>query len=123
GSFRFGRELEIGFDADAFRFADARSTARTAARFSVRSVPGTAAVPEAFVFDVLSRIATHAADSTLIDGISLAVQITVTKEGLMVDNMNPNNQFHPYQPETSTPAIENAATGLRSTRHILAGAT
>ena len=32
----------------------------------------------------------------------------------MVDNMNPNNQFHPYQPETSTPAIEKPATGLGS---------
>ncbi|MEA2568575.1 MAG: hypothetical protein QOI24_576 [Acidobacteriota bacterium] len=32
----------------------------------------------------------------------------------MVDNMNPNSQFHPYQPETSTPAIEKTPTGLDS---------
>ena len=32
----------------------------------------------------------------------------------MVDNMNPNSQFHPYQPETSTPAIEKPSTGLSS---------
>jgi hypothetical protein len=32
----------------------------------------------------------------------------------MVDNMNPNNQFHPYQPETSIPAIEKTPTGLGS---------
>jgi len=32
----------------------------------------------------------------------------------MVDNMNPNSQFHPYQPETSTPAIDKPATGLSS---------
>ena len=25
----------------------------------------------------------------------------------MVDNMNPTNQFHPYQPETSTPQTGN----------------
>jgi hypothetical protein len=24
----------------------------------------------------------------------------------MVDNMNPTSQFHPYTPETSTPAVE-----------------
>jgi hypothetical protein len=32
----------------------------------------------------------------------------------MVDNMNPNSQFHPYQPETSIPAIEKTPTGLGS---------
>ncbi|MCU1228461.1 MAG: hypothetical protein JWO97_1345 [Acidobacteria bacterium] len=32
----------------------------------------------------------------------------------MVDNMNPNSQFHPYQPETSTPAIEKTPAGLSS---------
>jgi hypothetical protein len=32
----------------------------------------------------------------------------------MVDNMNPNTQFHPYQPETSTPAVEKPVTGFGS---------
>jgi hypothetical protein len=31
---------------------------------------------------------------------------------LMVDNMNPTNQFHPYQRETSVPVAERPATGL-----------
>jgi hypothetical protein len=30
----------------------------------------------------------------------------------MVDNMNPTSQFHPYQPETSTPATERTPSGL-----------
>jgi hypothetical protein len=30
----------------------------------------------------------------------------------MVDNMNPTNQFHPYQRETSVPFAERPATGL-----------
>jgi hypothetical protein len=30
----------------------------------------------------------------------------------MVDNMNPTNQFHPYQRETSVPVSERPATGL-----------
>jgi len=29
----------------------------------------------------------------------------------MVDNVNPNSQFHPYQPETSTPAADKPVTG------------
>jgi hypothetical protein len=29
----------------------------------------------------------------------------------MVDNMNPSNQFHPYQPETSTPHADVARSG------------
>jgi hypothetical protein len=28
----------------------------------------------------------------------------------MVDNVNPNSQFHPYQPETSTPTADKPAT-------------
>lgn len=32
----------------------------------------------------------------------------------MVDNNNPTNQFHPYQPETSTPAAERPASGFGS---------
>jgi hypothetical protein len=32
----------------------------------------------------------------------------------MVDNMNPDSQFHPYVPETSTPAIDKPASGLGS---------
>jgi hypothetical protein len=31
----------------------------------------------------------------------------------MVDNMNPTNQFHPYQRETSVPVAERPATGLK----------
>lgn len=30
----------------------------------------------------------------------------------MVDNMNPTNQFHPYQRETSVPVSERPASGL-----------
>ena len=30
----------------------------------------------------------------------------------MVDNVNPTNQFHPYQPERSTPNAERAPSGL-----------
>ncbi len=30
----------------------------------------------------------------------------------MVDNMNPSNQFHPYQPVTATPHGEAPPTGL-----------
>jgi hypothetical protein len=30
----------------------------------------------------------------------------------MVDNLNPTNQFHPYQPPTDTPAAERPASGL-----------
>jgi hypothetical protein len=30
----------------------------------------------------------------------------------MVDNMNPTNQFHPYQRETSVPVADRPATGL-----------
>ena len=32
----------------------------------------------------------------------------------MVDNVNPTNQFHPYQPETSTPHAERPKSGLGS---------
>jgi hypothetical protein len=32
----------------------------------------------------------------------------------MVDNMNPTNQFHPYQRETSVPVAERPATGLNA---------
>ena len=32
----------------------------------------------------------------------------------MVDNMNPTNQFHPYQPQTSTPHSERPSGGLGS---------
>ena len=32
----------------------------------------------------------------------------------MVDNINPNSQFHPYQPMTSMPNGEKTATGLSS---------
>jgi len=30
----------------------------------------------------------------------------------MVDNMNPTNQFHPYTPETSTPAVDRPSGGF-----------
>jgi len=30
----------------------------------------------------------------------------------MVDNVNPTNQFHPYQPPTDTPVAERQPTGL-----------
>ena len=30
----------------------------------------------------------------------------------MVDNVNPTNQFHPYQPPTDTPVAERQASGL-----------
>ena len=30
----------------------------------------------------------------------------------MVDNLNPTNQFHPYQPPTDTPMAERPASGL-----------
>lgn len=30
----------------------------------------------------------------------------------MVDNVNPTNQFHPYQPPTDTPVAERPASGL-----------
>lgn len=30
----------------------------------------------------------------------------------MVDNLNPTNQFHPYQPVTDTPNVEKVKTGL-----------
>ena len=32
----------------------------------------------------------------------------------MVDNTNPNSQFHPYQPMTDTPASERQTSGLGS---------
>ncbi|HXA16240.1 MAG TPA: hypothetical protein VN380_04575 [Thermoanaerobaculia bacterium] len=32
----------------------------------------------------------------------------------MVDNMNPNTQFHPYQRETSVPVAERPETGFNS---------
>ena len=31
----------------------------------------------------------------------------------MVDNLNPTTQFHPYQPQTDTPATEQAVTSNR----------
>jgi len=31
----------------------------------------------------------------------------------MIDNTNPINQFHPYQPVTDVPASERPASGLR----------
>ena len=30
----------------------------------------------------------------------------------MVDNLNPSNQFHPYQPQTATPHSEKMPSGL-----------
>ena len=30
----------------------------------------------------------------------------------MVDNVNPNSQFHPYQPQTATPQTGKTSTGL-----------
>ena len=30
----------------------------------------------------------------------------------MVDNMNPNSQFHPYQPVNDTPAVERMKNAL-----------
>ena len=30
----------------------------------------------------------------------------------MVDNTNPSNQFHPYQPQTATPHSERPSSGL-----------
>ena len=32
----------------------------------------------------------------------------------MVDNLNPTNQFHPYQPPTDTPVAERPASGFGS---------
>ena len=32
----------------------------------------------------------------------------------MVDNVNPTSQFHPYQPETSTPATDSPRMGSMS---------
>ena len=32
----------------------------------------------------------------------------------MVDNTNPNTQFHPYQPMTATPVSETSKSGLGS---------
>lgn len=32
----------------------------------------------------------------------------------MVDNLNPTNQFHPYQPPTDIPVAERQATGFGS---------
>jgi hypothetical protein len=39
----------------------------------------------------------------------------------MVDNMNPNSQFHPYQPMSETPAIERQQGGLGSILDKLGG--
>lgn len=36
----------------------------------------------------------------------------------MVDNMNPSNQFHPYQPMNDTPNADKARGGLGSLRNI-----
>ena len=33
----------------------------------------------------------------------------------MIDNVNPNSQFHPYQPIKDTPAAERQPSGLRDT--------
>jgi hypothetical protein len=33
----------------------------------------------------------------------------------MVDNVNPNSQFHPYQPVNDTPAVERMKNGLGGT--------
>jgi hypothetical protein len=40
----------------------------------------------------------------------------------MVDNLNPTNQFHPYQPETSTPAAERNASGFGGVLNSIKGA-
>lgn len=35
----------------------------------------------------------------------------------MVDNVNPNSQFHPYQPMDATPVSERPVSGLGSMLH------
>ena len=47
-----------------------------------------------------------------ISGTSLAISITMDKEEQMVDNVNPNSQFHPYQPMNATPNSEKTGSGL-----------
>ena len=42
----------------------------------------------------------------------------------MVDNVNPNSQFHPYQPMNDTPAVDRMKSGgidLGGMRNILNG--
>ena len=47
-----------------------------------------------------------------ISGTSLAISITMKNEEQMVDNINPNSQFHPYQPMDATPVSERTPSGL-----------
>jgi hypothetical protein len=49
-----------------------------------------------------------------ISGTFLAVQITVKRRNVMVDKLNPNSQFHPYQPVNDMPASERPTGGLGS---------
>lgn len=49
-----------------------------------------------------------------ISGTPLAISITMNKEEQMVDNVNPNSQFHPYQPMDATPNSEKIGGGLSS---------
>ena len=39
----------------------------------------------------------------------------------MIDNMNPTNQFHPYQRPTDTPVAERQASGLSSSLNKMRG--
>ena len=56
---RFRGKLEVGPHAVGLRLAAAGKTAGLASRLPVRGMRGAAAVPEAFVLHVLSRISSH----------------------------------------------------------------
>jgi hypothetical protein len=103
-------KFDVGADAGDLRGARAGESARAAARLAVAAVTRPAAIPEAFVIRMLARIFCHGGDCNgrrekRQSGIDIAIRITVTKEVSMVDNLNPTNQFHPYQrPEIATSA-------------------
>jgi hypothetical protein len=100
----FLRELDVRPHAHPLAFPRAGETARASRRLAVFSVAGAAAVPEPFVLHVLSWIARH--------GTSLATTNKRERRNLMVDNLNPTSQFHPYQPQDATPQTGGSTSGL-----------
>lgn len=49
-----------------------------------------------------------------ISGTPLAMKIIMTNKEQMVDNINPNSQFHPYQPMNAIAVSERNISGLGS---------
>ena len=110
---RFRGKLEVGPHAVGLRLAAAGKTAGLASRLPIRGMRGAAAVPEAFVLHILTRISGHAA-ILLQSGIPVAVSDPMRDEDLKVDKVNPTSQFHPYQPVDATPVAEREPSRMQA---------